>query len=290
MTFRSALVGLLLVAVAPTAASAQSARGPLAAFDGGQGGWYLRGDLGIASPVTSGFTQDSVAVNGGAFGGERLSRTGIAGVGVGWRINDRFRVDTTWELRSGSSLDGVSNITLANARGQTVADLTSVYTGKVQSQVALVNAYVDIGTWNRFTPFVGAGVGIARNTVSDLRGVNLASVAFWSDTAPYGQIGGLTEVSHGVSAPKTNYSLAWALMGGVGWAVDDRLTIEASYRYLNLGKTASTSLVACDCGAIGSPIKVGGLASHDLRVGARWALDAKPAPAPAQRLPVVAKY
>ena len=42
------------------------------------------------------------------------------------------------------------------------------YEGYLKSWVFLANAFVDLGTWDCFTPFVGAGVGAAYNTFARL--------------------------------------------------------------------------------------------------------------------------
>ena len=42
---------------------------------------------------------------------------------------------------------------------RSVAALLDTYDGNLKSWVFLANAFVDLGTWNCFTPFVGAGVG-----------------------------------------------------------------------------------------------------------------------------------
>ena len=36
------------------------------------------------------------------------------------------------------------------------------FTAKISAQTVLANGYIDFGTWGGFTPYVGAGVGIAR--------------------------------------------------------------------------------------------------------------------------------
>lgn len=60
----------------------------------------------------------------------------------------------------------------------------NIYSGSKSEWLILANAYVDLGTWWNITPFVGAGVGMSRNTISGFTdlGPQQASVAF-GDTA-----------------------------------------------------------------------------------------------------------
>ena len=46
------------------------------------------------------------------------------------------------------------------------------YEGYLKSWVFLANAFVDLGTWNCFTPFVGSGIGGAYITLADFADVN----------------------------------------------------------------------------------------------------------------------
>ena len=43
-----------------------------------------------------------------------------------------------------------------------------IYNGSKSEWTFLLNGYVDLGTWSHITPFIGAGVGTSRNTISNL--------------------------------------------------------------------------------------------------------------------------
>ena len=47
------------------------------------------------------------------------------------------------------------------------------YQGFLQSWVVLANAYVDLGTWDCLTPFVGVGIGGAWNKFADLTDIGI---------------------------------------------------------------------------------------------------------------------
>ncbi len=58
----------------------------------------------------------------------------------------------------------------------------------------------------------------------------------------------MNTVTSGVAfgATESQLSLAWALYAGLGYQVTPSLTIEAAYRYLNLGNAHSGDLIAYD--------------------------------------------
>ena len=73
------------------------------------------------------------------------------------------------------------------------------YRGSKSEWLVLANVYVDLGTWYSLTPFVGAGIGVSRNTISNFMDINTPT-------------GG---VAFGDSASKWNF--AWAAHAGVSY-------------------------------------------------------------------------
>ena len=76
--------------------------------------------------------------------------------------------------------------------------------GTSNSWVFLANAFVDLGTWNCFTPFVGVGIGGAYNMISNFTDLR--------------QMLGVRRNRQFIR-PRTEWhqqwSLAWALYAGV---------------------------------------------------------------------------
>lgn len=244
-----------------------------------QSGFYLRGDVGVNAMKASKLSQQDLSTNGGSFLSSDASNTASVAVGAGYRINSMVRVDATYELRTGSTLKATDNVRILNSRGQTAADIYTQYNGTSSSQVGLLNAYVDIANWNGLRPFVGASIGLVRNNLSGLQTINTSTLNFYGAAAPFDPTGRISETSGGYSASKTKYGLAWGLTAGLGYEVNDRLTLEVAYRYLNLGGSEATDTINCSCGTTGQPLKVGALASHDLKMGMRWMLnDTAPRP------------
>ena len=49
---------------------------------------------------------------------------------------------------------------------------TNEYTADIRSWMGLANAYIDMGNWCGFTPFIGAGIGFATLSVSGMKDIN----------------------------------------------------------------------------------------------------------------------
>jgi opacity protein-like surface antigen len=118
------LAGFTLVPLQAKAADGPMAPAPQAgAFDGGNTGIYLRGDIG-ASYLNWGSTSSPWAYVGNA--------------GIGYQFDQNMRTDLTYDW---SGNYGVSP------------------TGNVSTNMVLANGYYDFKNASAFTPYIGAGIG-----------------------------------------------------------------------------------------------------------------------------------
>jgi opacity protein-like surface antigen len=128
------------------------------------------------------------------------------------------------------------------------------FTANVQSLSAMLNAYIDFpsGAW---VPFVGAGVGQAKNKIGTLS---------FDDGAGF----------QGNVAGGTHSGRAWAVMAGAGFPVAGGGTIEFGYRYVDLGKveTAAGASVMVNGVVVPPPYPgaSGNLRAHELTIGVRF--------------------
>jgi opacity protein-like surface antigen len=236
-------------------------------------GWYLRGDVGIGSQSIDKYEQADVTAFGGKFFGKTEEQAFFGGIGAGYRFNNWFRVDVTGEYRGSTSI-GVNDVVFNPFIN---GNQTNTYKGNMSSMVALFNAYVDLGTWNCLTPYLGAGIGVARNRIS---GLTDQGVLFVNE--PVGPV--VSTLGTATSGSKTG--LAWALMAGVGYEVNKNLTIEAGYRYLNLGDAQSGRLINAFTGQAQAPLKAKDIESHDFKIGMRWNFGDPDCCGPVERAPV----
>ncbi len=112
------------------------------------------------------------------------------------------------------------------------------------------NAYVDLGTWDCLTPFVGVGIGGAWNKFADLTDI------------------GVPTAGSGIGRDSSNVSFAWALHAGLAYKVTQNFTVELAYRYLNYGSV--TDAINCTAGCNPDSYKLQNLSSNDFMLGMRW--------------------
>jgi opacity protein-like surface antigen len=231
------------------------------------GGWYLRGYVGASNEFLSRISHpDFLTAPAFTFldsGGFDSAPFGGGGIGFQW--NNWFRVDATVEYRGKAgfhALDRFFNPFMARGPGFN----TNQYTASKSELVGLVNAYLDLGTWWCFTPFIGAGAGVAQIKIDHFRDTNvIAGGGGWADTG-------------------TQTNFAWALHAGASYKVTPNFVVELSYRYLNVGNGQSGTLVNLDptvAPTTFAPVTFHNIQSHDVMLGFRWMLqDAVPAYAP----------
>jgi opacity protein-like surface antigen len=232
-------------------------------------GWYLRGDAGVGMTVVNGMRSTfTLNVPDPRWDSKSISDTAFVRVGLGYQFNNWFRADLTGEYRIGSHIQGVQSFNQGFFFTPATADRSyDNYSGNIAHAVLMANGYVDLGTWNRITPYLGVGLGYAYHFVSGLH--------------DYGGVSSFAPGQFGISglgyAPsRTTGSFAWAVMAGLGYNVNEHLKLDIGYRYLDLG-TAKSAAIVCQtqpvatCPFEGHNYK---LASHDISIGMRWMFGA----------------
>lgn len=219
-------------------------------------GWYLRGDIGY-----SGYNDPDatlVAPTGTfALPHENFSGGASLGIGAGYRFNGWLRTDVTAETRFGSSATLFAGTPIVGAVGE----------AEFSSATVLANAYLDLGSWHGFTPYVGVGVGWAWNTLTDYR--------TGACPAPC-VVGGVDLATLGAFPDATTGSFAYAFMAGVAVDAGRSLTLDLNYRYMNLGEAAT--------GPVGATrIETDAVDAHEIRLGVRWNFYDERAAAPLSR-------
>jgi opacity protein-like surface antigen len=224
------------------------------------GGWYLRGDIGISNQRvrkldTPGYHDPGITVPPTL--GLGFDSAGTFDVGVGYQFNNWFRADITGEYRSRANMHGLD---IYSFNG--VASGTDEYHASKSEWVVMANAYADLGTWWCVTPFVGAGVGMSRNTISNFVDINTPNlgVAFTPDAS--------------------KWDFAWALHAGLAYKVTPGLTVELAYRYMDLGSAHTGALTNYFGFTRGRTIDFKDITSNDVKLGVRWELNSPPVYAP----------
>ncbi len=102
----------------------------------------------------------------------------------------------------------------------------------------LANGYLDLGIWDGFTPYIGAGAGVTwartKQSVNFTTGNNIPCNATCA-------IGGNIFADFDRSGSNVNYRFAWAVMAGVAIAMTDHAQLDVGYRFLDLGPITGIS-------------------------------------------------
>lgn len=243
---------------------------PPAVLDAG-GGFYLRGDVGMGLHNPDKIELRPAIANTTTLMGT-LGDNAFVGIGAGYQFNSFLRADVTGEYRFASSFR-ILEQTTGPAPATPANPGYNIARGRLSAGVVMANAYVDLGTWHRITPYIGGGVGIAALTTSDVTDRGFGAFA-----------GGF-----GRAADRTQYNFAWALHAGLSYDLSANLKADVGYRYLNMG-TARSSNVVCSVPCTTYRAEIKGLDSHDLRIGLRYVFaDTAVAPVYAPG-PLVRKY
>ena len=223
--------------------------------------YYLRADLNWSFEPNPSFSE-----LGATYGDSALTYSGLSNqsvstqgllsgtLGFGAYMTRHLRGDVTVDFRTGQDIDARATYTDV---GPPVAN-PGLVTDRMQVNraIGLVNAYWDLMPRGRFTPYVGAGIGLVYN---DIERTHLTTE---DDGA-----GTVTTVRTG-SGNKTNVGLAAALMAGASFSWDPAWAIDISYRalYLDGGSVTATLTGPSEV----STATLDDVWEHQIRVGLRF--------------------
>lgn len=189
-------------------------------------GWYLRGDIGYRTDTKVGDMVSSYTLPTSSDIGE----VGTIGGGGGYK-NGWFRADVTVDYAGKAKFSG---------NGPT----PDAFTGQIESWTVLGNLYLDLGTWNGLTPYIGAGAGAVTFRTYDFQ-------------AP----AGILTLDY-----QSNTQFAWAYMAGVAWNVVPRWLVDFSYRRVNMNDVTFNALLA-------NELTLKDLTANEFRIGLRYNFD-----------------
>jgi opacity protein-like surface antigen len=246
-----------------------------------QGGWYLRGDVGVGIQRFQSFDFNQTNISSGAvwpatwnIDQKDIKDTFFIGAGIGYQWNNWLRFDFTGEYRADVKFKALgSYVNFASPGLGRAADL---YDGDHSAVVLLANVYFDLGTWWCLTPFVGFGAGTAYHKTSALTDVGINTNGLGASAFGF------------ANSDHTQWNFAWAAHAGVAYNVTNNVKIEFAYRYLSMGNVDTSEVL---CGATGCGTGQGPRAfytlhnftSQDFKLGLRFLLS-PPEPAPAYPL------
>ncbi|KAB2940058.1 MAG: outer membrane beta-barrel protein [Hyphomicrobium sp.] len=218
-------------------------------------GIYFKGYVGQANSEVGSMFNEGYAENSTfQIYNHDMKTSVLYGLGIGWQARHWLRFDLTGEYRGDAAFFGADSYRDPFASSGTGA-ATNEYTADIKSWLGLVNAYIDMGNWCGFTPYIGAGIGFASLTVEGLKDINVPNHG----------------VAFGANSTSTNF--AWAIHAGVSYDVTPQMVVDLAYRYADLG-TAESGPVTTYLGQYsyaGHQIK--DITSNDLLLGVRYKLQ-----------------
>ena len=219
--------------------------------------FYMRLDAGIARHDRPVMVEDGVA----DLTDTSMGKSWSVGGGIGYYFARNVRGDLTWDHRFKSDVSGyrydVAQVAATDCHSGDLLALSqsSCYGTRqfgLKSDVFLANLYYDFDCRCHITPYLGVGLGFVRHNVTAGTVVNASGVAGDIDSA-------------------SSTHVAAALMGGFSVQLRDRMALDAGYRFLYLGETA-TGAVKDRQGAvtIAQDPTVENIHAHEFRVGLRY--------------------
>lgn len=169
-------------------------------------------------------------------------------ISVGAAINSDVRIDFSF-LRY-SNISYAENAQTSQGNGEYTD--AKVSGGAITSNSTMLNVYYNIDSFTGYVaggslrPYIGAGVGVALNTIGDYV---IFDDTFYDETDGLGpgaiEGGGLTAISdvYGYHNGGTTEQLAFQLEAGVTTAMSDGLKLDFFVRYANLGKIKTSGSI-----------------------------------------------
>ncbi|QRF50054.1 porin family protein [Rhizobium rosettiformans] len=212
-------------------------------------GWYLRGDLGYSFNKLSGANYFQGSNNNQVdFATSSIKDSFWVGGGVGYQINSYLRTDLTFDYLTKADFNGSTRGSCGVSGACTSRDITSM-----RAYTLMANAYVDLGTYAYFTPYIGGGIGGSYVKWDKLRNTSCADSNSSNCDA--------TVEHHGAGS----WRFAYQLMAGASIDVTCNVKADVGYRFRH---TAGGDMFGYALS--GGPGYDKGFHSHSLHAGARY--------------------
>nr|ELR5228306.1 porin family protein [Providencia rettgeri] len=197
-------------------------------------GFYISGKMGTSILKLSDQKWESIDDLGEydrASGGSKTKGVFGGGLAVGYDLYDmtslplRTELDITLRGKASSKYNLASS-SWDNGNGSFYSDSDDAK-NDITLNTFMVNAYYDFKNETNFTPYVSVGLGLAS--------IKHKAQYSYSETNSGG-----SEYSSS-SKSKTNSNFAWSLGLGSQYAINDNLSLDLSYRFLDAGKSEVSS-------------------------------------------------
>ncbi len=209
---------------------------------------YQKGDMSSGNWHNGGWHTGAVGGNDNdnGFG------IGVAvGTDLGYYYEVPVRVELEYMYRTEAEFgQGARSVSVFGAGGP--ATLTASQNFKVSAHSLMANGFFDINTQTDFTPYLGAGLGLAYLDTDYRSGITMNNIPI------------------GASSSDGSWNFAWSLMAGVGYSINENLTLDLGYRYIDLGSGDAGTFNASNGGISYSGSPSVDYTAHELGLGLRF--------------------
>ena len=130
--------------------------------------------------------------------------------------------DLTGQYRGSSNFKGTDLVSFPFAGD--VASGADNYSASKSELLFLANVYADLGTWWCVTPFVGAGVGAARVSITNFTDSGITNKQVGGGGVP-AFVGGPPVSSFATAASGSEWNFAWALHAGLAYKITPNVRV-----------------------------------------------------------------
>jgi len=169
----------------------------------------------------------------------------------------------------GGAANCFTNVTNPPPQGNPVpATCIGHFDNEIHRWDLLANGYLDLGTWDGFTPYIGAGAGVSWARIQQsvnftLNGLPCQARCGFRDSINPNVV---TFADFDRSQSNNTYRFAWAVMAGVAIAMTDHAQLDVGYRFLDLGTITGISPVT------GTSVTQR-VRANEVRAGVRYMID-----------------
>jgi opacity protein-like surface antigen len=252
--------------------------------------WYVRADAGYALRSSGSIDVSGPIVSRVTDYADQQIYSGS--LGFGRYITPSLRIEGQLNIRNEAQVvrDGASSYTrdtftdgpdvvvgvnVVPSTYRNTYDMVRGESAKLGHYSLMLNGYYDIKTGTAFTPYVGAGAGIAlgvfKYRFTDT-GTCIQSEQIPDPAGLNPIVGCAAGVDRELSATggfvKNNFAPALALMTGFSYDLGSGVLLDAGYRLMWMGTTPQISMV--DPAGGSNVLSFGSRIDHELHVGVRW--------------------
>ena len=153
---------------------------------------------------------------------------------IGYDFDKRFQVPIRTEVEYSIFSQVEAD---KNRLSPTEADWRESFSQKFDIQTLFLNAYWDINTGTAFTPYVGAGIGMAFiNSKYNCGGEDVNDPA--------------NDWVRSSTGSKSRTNFAWNVGAGLGYDFNEYVTLDIGYRFVSLGDVKTGKGQQVDTGAV----------------------------------------